>query len=142
MEDIARLVEAEKDLQTREIGEQLIRVEAISRELCDFLESMSTSQEKSKVRKYLREVRNGEQNAQELRRILDRWAGARVDLSLCIQFAQVGLFRSLHHEVVAVVPTIQRIDQSLQEQNMRLNFAVQMEPLLASQRGVYVTRQT
>ena len=136
----ARLVEAEKELQTAEIGEQLIRVEEISRELHDFLESMGRSQEKSKVHKYLRAIGTGEQNAQELRRIIDRWAEARADLSLRIQLAQVGLSRSLHDGVVAVIPTIQRIDQSLQRLlNMRLAFAVQLEqlePMLASQRGV------
>ena len=141
----ARLVKAEKELQTAEIGEQLIRVKAISRELHDFLESMCSSQEKSKVRRYLHAIGTGEQNAQELRKILDRWAGARAEISLRIQLAQVGLARSLRDgvdEVVAVVPTIQRIDQSLQELlNMRLTFAVQLEPLLASQRGVYITRQ-
>ena len=139
----ARLVEAEKELQTAEIGEQLVRVEEISRELHDFLESLGRSQEKSKVQKYLRAIGTGEQNAQELRRILDRWAGARADLSLRIQLAQVGLSRSLHGGVVAVVPTIQRIDQSLQRLlNKRLTFAVQLEqlePMLASQRGVCLT---
>ena len=136
----ARLVEAEKELQTAEIGEQLRRVEEISRELHDFLESMGRSQEKSKVHKYLRAIGTGEQNAQELRRILDRWAGARADLSLRIQLAQVGLTRSLHDGVVAVVPTIQRIDQSLQRLlDMRLAFAVQLEPMLASQRGMCLT---
>ena len=138
----ARLVEAETELQTAEVGEQLIRVEAISRELYDFLESMRRSQEKNKVMRFLRAVGVGEQTAEELRRILDRWAGARADLSLRIQLAHVGLSRSLHDGVVAVVPTIQRIDQSLQEfLNMRLTSAVQLEPLLASQRGVYITRQ-
>ena len=141
----ARLVKAEKELQTAEIGEQLIRVTAISRELYDFLESMCSSQEKSKVIRYLHAIGTGEQNAQELRRILDRWARARADLSLRIQLAQVGLARSTHDgvdEVVAVVPTIQRIDQSLQEfLDMRLTSAVQLEPLLASPRGVYITRQ-
>ena len=142
MTDTARLVEAEKDLQTAEIGEQLIRVRAILQELNDFLKNMRSSGEKSKVKKYLHAIGNGEQNARELRKILDRWAGARADLSLRIQLAQVGLSRSRHDEVVAVVPTIQRVDQSLQELlNMRLTFAVQLEPLLASQRGVYITRQ-
>ena len=139
--DTARLVEAEKDLQTAEIGEQLIRVKAISQELNDFLESMRSSEKKSKVKKYLHAIGTGEQNAQELRRILDRWTGARADLSLRIQLAHVGLSRSRHNEVVAVVPTVQRIDQSLQELDMRLTFADQLEPLLASQRGVYITRR-
>ena len=136
----ARLIEAEKELQTAGIGEQLIRVEEISRELHDFLESMGRSQEKSRVQIFLRAIGKGEQNAVELRRILDRWAGARADLSLRIQLAQVGLSRSLHDGVVAVVPTIQRIDQSLQRLlNTRLAFAVQLEPMLASQRGVCLT---
>lgn len=140
--DTARLVEAEKDLHTAEIGEQLIRIRAILQELNDFLKSMRSSGEKSKVKRYLRALGNGEQNARELRRILDRWADGRQDLSLRIQLAQVGLSRSRHDEVIAVVPTIQRVDQSLQELlNMRLTFAVQLEPLLASQRGVYITRQ-
>ena len=140
MANTASLIEAEKELQTAGIGEQLIRVEEISRELHDFLESMCRSQKKSKVQRYLHAIGTREQNAEELRRILDRWAGARAVLSLHIQLAQVGLSRSLHDGVVAVVPTIQRIDQSLQRLlNMRLAFAVQLEPMLASQRGVCLT---
>ena len=136
----ARLVKAEKELQTPEIGAQLTCVEVKSRELCDFLESMRRSQEKSKVMKYLRAVGMGEQDAEELRRILDRWARAKVDLSLRIQLAHVGISRSLRDGVVAVVSTIPRIDQSLQELlDMRLVSAVQMEPMLASQRRVYLT---
>ena len=142
MMDTARLVETEKDLQTAEIGEQLIRIGAILQELNDFLKSMSSSGEKSKVKRYFRALGNGEANARELRRILDRWADGRQDLALRIQLAQVGLSRSRHNEIVAVVPTIQRVDHNLQELlNMRLTFAVQLEPFLASQRGVYITRQ-
>ena len=143
MVNTARLVEAEKELQTAEIGAQLIRVEEISRELHDFLESIVVSQGKSIVKKYLRAVGTGEQNAKEIRGILHRLAEARTDLSIRIQLAHVGLSGSLRDGFVAVVPTIQRIDHSLQKLlNMRLAVAVQLEPMLASQRGVYLTRQT
>ena len=141
MKDTARLVKAEKDLQTAEIGEQLKRVEAILQELYDFLGSMRSSEERSKIKRYLHAIGTGEQNAQELRRILDRWTRATVALSTHIQLAYVGLARSRHNEVVAVVPTIQRINQGLQALNMRLALAERLEPLLASQRGVYITRQ-
>ena len=143
MVNTARLVEAEKELQTAEIGAQLIRVEEISRELHDLLESMFVSQEKSKVKKYLRAIGTGEQNAKEIRGILHRLAEARTDLSIRIQLAHVGLSGSLRDGFVAVVPTIQRVDQSLQKLlNVRLAVAVQLEPMLASQRGVYLTCQT
>ena len=139
----ARLVEAEKELQTAEIGAQLIRVEEIAQELYEFLESMSVYQEKGKVKKYLRAIGTGEQNAKEIRGILQRLAEARTDLSIRIQLAHVGLSGSLRDGFVAVIPTIQRIDESLQKVlNMRLAVAVQLEPKLASQRGVYLTYQT
>ena len=141
MKDTARLVEAEKDLQTAEIGEQLKCVEAILQELYDFLGSMRSSEERSKIKKYLHAIGTGEQNAQELRRILDRWTRATATLSTRIQLTYVGLARSRHNEVVAVVPTVQRINQGLQALNMRLALAERLEPLLASQRGVYITRQ-
>ena len=138
----ARLVEAEKDLQTAEIGDQLIRLEEISQELQQFLESMCRSQEKSKVKKYLRAIGSGEQSAQEVRRVLGRWAGTRADLSLCIDLAHVGLSRSLHDGVIAVVPTIQRIEQSLPELvHTMLTCAVQLQPMLAAQRGVCLTHR-
>lgn len=136
---IVRLVEEEKVLQTAEIGEQLIRVQEIAQELQKYLECMTTLQKKSTVRQYLRNIGTGEQKEKELRGIMDRLAQAKTDLSMRIQLAHVGLSGTLRDGFVTFLPTIQRIDQSVQRVlDSRLAVAAQLEPRLASQRGVYV----
>ncbi|KAK1144194.1 hypothetical protein N8T08_005607 [Aspergillus melleus] len=110
---IVNIVKNEEALQTAGVASSLVEINKIGVRMKEFLETLQPA-ERGTLRQFAHQLVRGSDDDSRLRTFMNQLIRAKLDLSLKIQVANVGLTRSVGDRMVVNVATIDRIDSLLQ----------------------------
>lgn len=109
------LVKDTKELQVPAVEKQIEAVVEIGKELKDNLDVVDARLAKGKTKQYMHAFASGDRDEKGLSDILARLDGAKADLTARILIAYVGLSSAMRADFAAALPTVERVDQNVQQ---------------------------
>lgn len=111
---IIEIIKKEEVLQTAAVSSELISMKAIGSKLVDYLQVLEPG-DKGSVHQLAHQLVHGSKDEKNLAEIVDQLTRGKINLSLCIQVANVGLTRTAENAIVANTAIITRVNDMLQQ---------------------------
>lgn len=129
------------ELQTAAVINQITQINRICQDLRAFCDSQAALAASNSARQYVHAFSHRSRDEKTLEKLFNRLLQAKMELSLRIRLAHVGVSRDMHHGLVAMRPTIERIDRRIQSVcGGGLQIAESMEEGQGPVSGIYFIR--
>jgi len=126
------LVKAEPSLQTQGVGEALDSLIKKQEKLLVFLDALVQIQNRRKVERFFRALKDGDRDDRQLRLIMGDMGAARDNLSLHIQLTHVGLTRHQNDGFQVAYDLLMEVDMNVREtlgSGLRMARVLEARPL-------------